>query len=84
MGEGLKRARKAARATRETYTLDRAMEAVASSLREFGYPDVTAKMIREVFDAWEKGEKNLPHGIVGMFAERQFDEVADQLRSLPR
>ena len=59
------------------------MEAVARSLREFGYPDVTAAMIREVFDAWEAGQK-LPHGIVGMFAERQFSEVAEQLKKLPR
>jgi hypothetical protein len=84
MGEGLKRARKAAQDSRKPYTLDNAMEAVARSLREFGYPDVTAKMIREIFDAWDAGTKPLPHGVIGMFAERQFEEVADKIKSLPR
>lgn len=84
MGAGLKRAKAAARASRKPYGLSDAMEAVARSLREFGYPDVTAPMIREVFDAWEAGKKPLPHGVVGMFAERQFDEVADKLKTLPR
>lgn len=86
MGEGMKRARAAARASRRTYTLSDAMEAVARSLREFGYPDVTAAMTREIFDAWEAGKRfpDLPHGVIGGFAERQFDEVADKVKSLPR
>lgn len=65
-------------------TLDKAMESVASSLREFGYPDVTAKMIREIYDAYERGDEKLPHGVIGMFAKRQFDEVKDALKALPR
>lgn len=86
MGKGLKRARAAARATQKPYDLTDAMEAVARSLREFGYPDTTASMIREVYDAWEVGKRfpNLPHDIIGGFAERQFDEVADKIKSLPR
>lgn len=86
MGEGLKRARKAAPAPRQPYMLDDAMEAVARSLREFGYPDVTALMIREIFDVWETGKRfpHLPHGVIGAFAERQFGEVADKIKKLPR
>lgn len=83
MGEGLKRARAAAKATRTTYSLSDAMESVARSLREFGYPDVTAPMIREIFDAWE-ADKELPHGVIGLFAKSQFEEVADKIKSLPR
>lgn len=83
MGEGLKRARAAARATRVPYRLNDAMETVARSLRVFGYPDVTASMIREIYDAWE-GEKQLPHGIIGQFAKAQFDEVSDKLKALPK
>lgn len=84
MGQGLKRARAAANASRKTFTLDDAMESVARSLRAFGYPDVSAKMIREVFDAWEAGISPLPHDVIGMFAKSQFDEVSDKLRGLPR
>ncbi len=51
-------------------------EAIARSLREFGYPDVTAQMIRETDEARERGEPaSEPHGIVSMFARRQLDEV---------
>jgi hypothetical protein len=86
MGEGLKRARAAAKASRKPYTLADAMEAVARSLREFGYPDVTAAMIREIYDAWEAGRRfpDLPHSVIGGFAERQFEEVADKIKALPR
>ena len=85
MGEGLKRARAAAKASRNPYSLGDAMEAVARSLREFGYTDVTAKSVREIYDAWLAGKRfpDLPHGVIGGFAERQFDEVADKLKSLP-
>lgn len=52
---------------------------VASSLREFGYPDVTADMIKVILDAWLEGKRNsqLPHGVIGMMAGRQFDEVEE-------
>lgn len=86
MGEGLKRAKAAAKASRKTFTLSDAMESVARSLREYGYPDVTATMIREIYDAYETGKRfpDLPHSVIGGFAESQFDEVADKLRTLPR
>jgi hypothetical protein len=72
--------------TRSIYKLDDAMESVAKSLREFGYPDATAEKMRAIYDAWEAGKRfpDLPHGILGGFAESQFDEVADKLKSLPR
>lgn len=68
------------------YTLDDAMGSVAKSLREFGYPDVTAKMVREIYDAYESGKRfpDLPHGVVGGFAESQFNDVATELKALPR
>lgn len=56
-----------------------ASEKVAHSLREFGYPDVTAHIVKECLDAWLEGKRDgkLPHGVIGMFASRQFDEVED-------
>lgn len=52
---------------------------VAKSLREFGYPSVTTAMIVECLDAWIDGKRDLelPHGVVGAFASRQFDEVEE-------
>lgn len=61
MGEGLKRARAAAKASRKPYTLGDAMEAVARK-------DPQAK---------------LPHGVIGMFAKGQFEEVANKIKTLP-
>ena len=56
-----------------------ASNTVANSLREFGYPDVTGAMVKEVLDAWLAGKRDdqLPHDIVGMLAGRQFDEIED-------
>lgn len=52
-------------------------DSVARGLREFGYPDVTSEMIGECLTAFNSGKRDLemPHGIVGAFASRQFDEV---------
>lgn len=52
---------------------------VAKSLREFGYPDANAEMISDCLDAWLTGKRDfdLPHGVIGAFASRQFDEVED-------
>lgn len=66
-------------------TLDDALEAVALSLREFGYRDTTRDMIRDVLDAYKSGkrEADLPHGVVGRFAESQIAENFDFLSKLP-
>lgn len=71
---------------KKLYTLSNAMEAIAKSLRDFGYPDVTGPMIREVYDAWVAGKRDdeLPHGIVGRFAESQIEEHAAALSRLPK
>ena len=53
-------------------------EAVAESLRDFGYPDVTAAMVGEVLDAWNAGKRGLdelPHGVIGIFCESQFNDL---------
>lgn len=62
-----------------TMTKTQACGKVAKSLREFGYPDCTAEMICECLDAWLTGKRDLdlPHGIIGAFASRQFDEVEE-------
>lgn len=52
-------------------------KSIAANLREFGYPDVTADMIRETDKAIAAGAE-LPHGIVGMFAQRQLDDLREQ------
>ncbi len=49
--------------------------AIAHNLREFGYPDVTTSMIREVHEAMNAGDPELPHGVVGMFAREQIAEA---------
>lgn len=48
--------------------------AIARNLREFGYSDVSGRMVREVHDAMRSGSE-LPHGIVGMFARKQLQEA---------
>lgn len=52
---------------------------VAKSLREFGYPSVGTDDIIQVLDAWLAGKRDhdLPHGVVGMMAQRQFDEIEE-------
>lgn len=65
------------------YTKQDGFEAVARSLREFGYPDATAQMVSDTYSAMKKGDADMPHGIIGMFAERQIDEVREKFDSLP-
>ncbi len=64
-----------------------AHEVIAESLREFGYPDATADMIREVHEAMRphqsSPEVDLPHGVVGLFAESQIKEAWEFLEALP-
>jgi len=52
--------------------------AIGASLREFGYPDVTAEMIGDCWDAYARGDAKMPHGVIGMFAESQLDEIAEK------
>lgn len=67
-------------------TFEQAMESIAASLREFGYPDVTARMVEEIYGAYAAGRRGdaLPHGVIGRFVEGQIDEVAEQLKALQR
>lgn len=83
MGEGLKRARAAAKATRKTYTKQDGVRAVANSLREFGYPGCTSDMVADTYVAMKRGDEIMPHGIIGMFAQRQIEEVGDKFDKLP-
>lgn len=56
----------------------RVYEAIAASLREFGYGDVTAQMVRETDEARQNGgAPSEPHGIVSMFANQQISEAED-------
>lgn len=68
---------------KKRYTLSDAYEAVARSLREFGYPDCQASMVRETHEAMIRGDETMPHGIIGMFAKRQMDEAVEAFKSLP-
>lgn len=63
--------------TKSTHTRESACATVAKDLREFGYLDCTGKMIESCLAAWLSGKRDakLPHGVVGMFASRQFDEI---------
>jgi hypothetical protein len=52
--------------------------AIGKSLREFGYPDVTTENIVDCWEAYERGDAKMPHGVVGMFAVSQLDEIAEK------
>ncbi len=64
---------------KQKVTKEQVYEAVAKSLREFGYPDATADMIKDTHVALAEGKtgSDLPHGIVGMFAEKQIGEAVE-------
>lgn len=51
-------------------------DAMAKSMREFGYPDVTSEMADEILTAYLAVEA-LPHGVVGMFLKSQMDELTE-------
>lgn len=55
----------------------RAYQTIAKMLREFGYPDVTSEMIEDTHKAMSKSEP-LPHGVIGMFAEKYLKELEEQ------
>ena len=65
--------------TKTQHTKVSACATVARDLREFGYSDATGPMVEEILTAWLGGKRDneLPHGIIGMFAGRQFDEIED-------
>ena len=50
--------------------------AMAKSMRDFGYPDVTDQMADEIMAAYIAGD-DLPHGVIGMFLEKQMDELVE-------
>ena len=52
--------------------LDEGFEAQAKSLRDFGYPDVSADMVREAHRKWLAGEE--PEGIIEMMSIRAFED----------
>ena len=68
---------------KKSYTLQTAYETVARSLREFGYPDASADMVKATHNAMKAGNAEMPHGIVGMFAQSQLQEAGTALDSLP-
>jgi len=55
-----------------TPLLKRAFEAQAASLRDFGYPDVTATDVANAHKKWVSGKEM--EDIIEMFCERAFDE----------
>lgn len=52
--------------------LEQGFAACAAGLREFGYSGVSAEQIKAAHERWRKGEDQ--PGIIGKFAERDFDE----------
>ena len=62
--------------SKKTFTKAYCHEAIAASLREFGYPDVAASHVADVAEWRANGaEGDPPHDIVGMFADRQLQEI---------
>lgn len=64
----------AKRAHRFRVESDYACARVAAAMREFGYPDVTPQMIREISEAHAAGNP-LPHGVIGIIVGRDLDTV---------
>ncbi|MBN7755450.1 hypothetical protein JYP46_01320 [Nitratireductor aquimarinus] len=58
--------------------------AISRSLIEYGYPDASPEVISEVYDAFRDGVRfpDLPHDVIGGFAEKQLQELQD-IRPLP-
>lgn len=56
----------------EAYAL--AFSLIAKSLRDFGYPSVTAEQVADVYNAM-KANQPLPHGIIGKFAASQLKDL---------
>ena len=54
--------------------------AIAKSLIEFGYSGITPEMIAEVHAAYKEGKRgvDLPHGIIGVFAEHQIEDAIEK------
>ena len=52
--------------------LKRGFEAQAASLRDFGYPDVTAEMVEAAHVKWQRGDEL--KDIIEMFCESAFNE----------
>jgi len=71
--------------SRKSVTKEYICDGIAKALREFGYPDCTAEMVGDVYDAYKTGKRfpDLPHGIIGGFAESQIKEVEDLVKVLP-
>ena len=65
-------------------TFEYVCNSVAKSLREYGYPDTSAAMIADVFEAMKAGKQDaeLPHGIIGRFAESQLRDVWSSIKHL--
>lgn len=59
-------------------TPEKVYDAIRDNLREFGYPSVTSDMLREIHEAMVRGEKKLPHGVIGMFAEDQIKNAVSR------
>lgn len=56
-------------------------EAIAKSLRDFGYPDVTSDMIDTIYGEFAEGKRfpDLSHGVIGGFAEGQLKDIQEAL-----
>lgn len=55
--------------------LDEAIEVQAKALREFGYPDVTADMVREAHRKFLAGEPMA--NVIEMFCQSAFEDHPD-------
>lgn len=56
-------------------SLEKGFEAQAQSLRQFGYPDVTAEMVASAYADWKAGREPadvIAHFCVSTFAEHPW------------
>ena len=56
-------------------------ESIAQAMRDYGYQDVTAALVREIDESPPSDE---PRGVVWMFAGKQLQEAREAGRLPPR
>lgn len=69
--------------SRSKYTKMMGFAAIAQSIRALGHQGATPAMVRDTYLAMKRGDKEMPHGIIGIMAARQLLGAGDGFDTLP-
>lgn len=60
---------------------EKIIASISKSLIDFGYPDADTEVCGQIYDAFKEGKRfpDLPHGVLGGFAESQLSELQSAL-----